>query len=207
MPRSGIFLGFTCVLIVNTLIEDSKLGSPESWGVASWRITLATAAIPPIILLFLVFICPESPRFLIRTRQYGKAYRSLMVLRDREIFAARDFYYIYYQQSTEEQSPDNDEFPKDMASRLERIRHQVKMHFRRTLDSFANYIWRIRGLLVKGPNRRACQSASLVMIAQQLCGVCPFPPAIQIDELVFKLNQFHRSTSSRCIHPRWSSRV
>jgi hypothetical protein len=37
-----------------------------------WRVLLGTAAVPSSILLFIVFLCPESPRFLIRRSEYKK---------------------------------------------------------------------------------------------------------------------------------------
>ncbi|KAL5341593.1 general substrate transporter [Aspergillus crustosus] len=48
----GIFVGFVCVWIVDM----------------NWRILLGTAAVPTVILLFLVFLSPESPRFYIRRK-------------------------------------------------------------------------------------------------------------------------------------------
>ncbi|KAJ6178291.1 hypothetical protein N7519_008752 [Penicillium mononematosum] len=81
----GIFLGFLCALIV----------------MDSWRVLLATAIIPAIVLLFLVFMCPESPRFLIQRNRYPEAYKSLLELRGTPIQAARDLYYIHAQLQTE----------------------------------------------------------------------------------------------------------
>lgn len=49
------------------------------------------------MLLTLVFLCPESPRFLIRKREYAKAFISLRQLRGTDIQAAKDLYYIHSQ--------------------------------------------------------------------------------------------------------------
>lgn len=44
-----------------------------------------------------VYFCPESPRWYIKKKRYAKAYASLKRLRNTELQAARDLYYIYAQ--------------------------------------------------------------------------------------------------------------
>ena len=44
-----------------------------------------------------VYFCPESPRWYIKKKQYAKAYASLKRLRNTELQAARDLYYIHAQ--------------------------------------------------------------------------------------------------------------
>lgn len=150
MRNSGIFLGFVCALLANALITKNGWVTTESW-----RVMLATASIPPTVLLILVFISPESPRFLIRTGKYSDACKSLLALRGAEILASRDLYSIHHQLEREEHL------------NVDRFKHRGIMkqmgYLKRTWNLFAN-----------PRNRRTCQSAFLVMMTQQLCGVSPF---------------------------------
>ena len=141
---SGIFLGFAVVWIVDH----------------NWRIVLGSAAIPAIILLFLVFACPESPRFLIRTNNYRKAYESLRHLRGSDIQAARDLYYIHSQLQTETEllldTPPGNWYSQEA--------------YQEVLKNMG-FFQRVKALWTKPRNRRACLTAFLVMAAQQFCGV------------------------------------
>ena len=77
----GLFLGNAANLILRN----------------SWRWQTASGFIPAVILLTLVFMCSESPRWLIKQGKYGKAYEVLLRLRANELLAARDLYYIHAQ--------------------------------------------------------------------------------------------------------------
>jgi MFS family permease len=81
----GIFLGFCANLAV------------ANTGPISWRLQLGSAFIPAVPLVFGVYFCPESPRWYMKKGQYGKAYESLLRLRNHPIQAARDIYYIHSQ--------------------------------------------------------------------------------------------------------------
>lgn len=141
---SGIFIGFACALIVKD----------------SWRVLLATATIPAIVLLFIVFLCPESPRFLIRRGQYPEAFRSLRYLRGSDIQAARDLYYIHSQLQVETQYGQTT--PSEPWYQKELYQEWLKN------TSFFSRVW---SLWTVPRNRRACVAACIVMAAQQLCGV------------------------------------
>ncbi|KAG2421213.1 hypothetical protein HFD88_000829 [Aspergillus terreus] len=139
----GIFVGFACVWVVDQ----------------NWRVLLGTAAIPALILLFLVFLCPESPRFLIRQGDYAGAFTSLRHLRGTDIQAARDLYYIHSQLQVETASLQGRSAHEWWKGELyqEEIRSK----------SFPQRVW---ALFVLPRNRRACLAAFLVMASQQLCG-------------------------------------
>lgn len=62
-----------------------------------WRWQTGSAFIPAVILLTLVFVCSESPRWLIKQGNYRKAYEVLVRLREHRLLAARDLYYIHAQ--------------------------------------------------------------------------------------------------------------
>jgi len=59
----GIFLG-TCA---NLAVKDT--------GAISWRLQLGSAFIPAIPLLIGIYFCPESPRWLMKKKRYGDAYK------------------------------------------------------------------------------------------------------------------------------------
>ncbi|KAJ5395329.1 uncharacterized protein N7487_009632 [Penicillium crustosum] len=144
----GIFLGFFCALIV----------------MDNWRVLLATAIIPAIVLLFLVFICPESPRFLIQRNRYADAYRSLLELRGTPIQAARDLYYIHAQLQTEATKMWNQEETSWWSER-ERI------YAYQSWINRVNFFERMMYLATNPRTRRACTVALIVMASQQLCGI------------------------------------
>jgi hypothetical protein len=127
----------------------------------SWRALLATAIIPAIVLLFLVFISPESPRFLIQKNEYDEAYKSLLELRGTEIQAARDLYNIHAQLQAEAikiWDPNGVEWSD-------------KMYIYQRWISKGNFFTRMGQLFTTPRTRRACIVASIVMLSQQLCGV------------------------------------
>lgn len=64
-------------------------------GGLNWRLMLASAAIPAIIVLCQVPFVPESPRWLMGKGRHAEAFESLRILRNDEIAAARDCFYQY----------------------------------------------------------------------------------------------------------------
>ncbi|OJJ29783.1 hypothetical protein ASPWEDRAFT_177523 [Aspergillus wentii DTO 134E9] len=140
----GIFIGFACVWIVDR----------------SWRVLLGSAAVPALILLFLVFVCPESPRFLIRKNRYKEAFESLRHLRKTDLQAARDLYYIHTQLQIE----------TELLLQTTPALGYNKQVYQQALYEMG-FFQRVWALWVKPRNRRACLAAFLVMAAQQLCGI------------------------------------
>ncbi|PCG96148.1 General substrate transporter [Penicillium occitanis (nom. inval.)] len=126
----GIFLGCSANLaVMNT-------------GSISWRLQLGSAFIPAIPLLVGVYFCPESPRWHIRNGNIREAYESLRRLRNHEIQAARDLYYIYAQIQVENE-----------------------------IIGTSNYLTRALELFTIPRVRRATLASFVVMIAQQMCGI------------------------------------
>ncbi|KAF1940723.1 MFS sugar transporter-like protein [Clathrospora elynae] len=84
----GIMLGF----IVSVAFQNvTIIGGPTS----PWRWMLASTSIPPLIVCFQVYFCPESPRWYMEKGKFDKAFDSLCRLRKHKIQAARDIYYAY----------------------------------------------------------------------------------------------------------------
>lgn len=126
----GIFLGCCANLaVMNT-------------GKISWRLQLGSAFIPAIPLLVGVYFCPESPRWHIRKGNIRKAFNSLKRLRNHEVQAARDLYYIYAQIQVENEAIGD-----------------------------SNYISRFIELFTVPRIRRATLASGTVMLAQQMCGI------------------------------------
>ncbi|KAF4768891.1 hypothetical protein HAV15_008382 [Penicillium sp. str.  len=134
----GIFLGFFCALI----------------AMDSWRVLLATAIIPAIVLLFGV-----------HRNQYADAYRSLLELRGTPIQAARDLYYIHAQLQTEATNMRNSHEETLWWSERERI------YAYQSWINKVNFFERMMYLATNPRTRRACTAALIVMASQQLCGI------------------------------------
>ncbi|KAK2612565.1 hypothetical protein QQS21_001503 [Conoideocrella luteorostrata] len=126
----GIFLG-TC----------ANLGL-MSIKVDAWRYQLGSAFIPAVPLAILIYFCPESPRWYIKKGRYRDAMRSLLRLRNSQVQAARDLYYIHVQLQVE----------------YEFIGH-------------GDYLKRFIELFKIPRIRRATLASFVVMIAQQMCGI------------------------------------
>lgn len=84
----------------------------------------------------------ESPRWYIKKGRYRNAFRSLKRLRNTELQAARDLYYIYAQ-----------------------LRMEAEL-----VDKQTNYVTRFIQLFTIPRVRRATLASFTVMIAQQMCG-------------------------------------
>jgi MFS family permease len=89
----GIMLGY-----VADLAFLNVPNKPHITGL-NWRLMLASAGIPALIVIAQVFFCPESPRWLMSKGRYAEAYRSLERLRSDPLLASRDLYcesFIYF---------------------------------------------------------------------------------------------------------------
>lgn len=127
---SGDIVSVSILWLTRTLTDGTELGS---------------AFIPAVPLLFGIFYCPESPRWLIRKNRPREAYFSLLRLRGqrRELLAARDLYYIHEELSS---NPEGGSTIEDTFGRFKEL------------------------FVGKKRVRRATVAASTAMIAQQLCG-------------------------------------
>ncbi|KAJ7321019.1 hypothetical protein DFH08DRAFT_1085989 [Mycena albidolilacea] len=124
----GIFLGFCANLALYQV------------GSIAWRLQLGSAFLPAIPLLLGVYMCPESPRWLMKKGRYHDAYASFKRLRNTELQAARDLYYVH---------------------------RQLMEEF--AVLRGANYFSRFVELFTIPRVRRASLAAFVVMIAQQMC--------------------------------------
>ncbi|TKA33682.1 hypothetical protein B0A50_00518 [Salinomyces thailandicus] len=126
----GIFLGFCANLAVYDV------------GAIAWRLQLGSAFIPAVPLVIGIYFCPESPRWLMKKGRYAEAYQSLLRLRNHQIQAARELYYVHAQLL---------------------IEHKI--------IGTTNYAQRIVEMFTIPRVRRATLASFTVMIAQQMCGI------------------------------------
>ncbi|KAF2104429.1 H(+)-myo-inositol cotransporter [Rhizodiscina lignyota] len=69
---------------------------PDQHGIVglNWRLMMASAGIPAVIVCCFVFMCPESPRWYMSKGRYAAAYQAMCRLRYNKIQAARDIFYM-----------------------------------------------------------------------------------------------------------------
>ncbi|KAI9792520.1 MAG: hypothetical protein M1816_002040 [Peltula sp. TS41687] len=149
----GIFLGFATNLAV----------------FGHWRIVLASPLVATVPLLILVFICPESPRFLIRkSKRYPKAYESLRHLRETPLQACRDLYGIHSQLQIETEILQRRRLQVEGRLQIEGQWYSQDLYQKQVQSS--KWWQRVLRLFTVARNRRAALAAFIVMISQQLCG-------------------------------------
>lgn len=85
----GIMLGYAADLIFYQVAD-----TPGIVGL-NWRLMMASAMFPALVVCCFVFTCPESPRWYMSKKQYFRAYQSICTLRHHKIQAARDLYYMH----------------------------------------------------------------------------------------------------------------
>ncbi|KAL6300612.1 hypothetical protein BKA93DRAFT_828919 [Sparassis latifolia] len=93
----GIMFGYVCDLAFYHVPDHRHVHG------LNWRLMLGSAGVPALFIMFQVFFCPESPRWLMSKGRYPEAYDSLVRLRNNPIQAARDLYYIHVLLEAEEQ--------------------------------------------------------------------------------------------------------
>lgn len=133
----GALLGFAANLILYQV------------GDIAWRLQLGSAFLPALPLIFLVFLCPESPRWLMKQNRYHDAFNSFKRLRGSELKAARDLYYAH-SQLTEELESMKCTFPALPGSFLRLIYDQISLDilysFLRTVHGSPHQAWNTRQL-------------------------------------------------------------
>lgn len=125
----GILVGFSSNLIFMNI------------GRLAWRFQLAAAFVPAVPLMVLIWLCPESPRWLMKKGRYQQAYRAFNRIRNTDLISARELFYAHCQIVAESEI------------------FGGKSLGRRVLELFT--VPRIR---------RATVSSSIIVIAQQFSG-------------------------------------
>ena len=127
----GIFLG----LLANIALHD--------YGSNTWRLQLAAPFVPVLLLIFMIYLCPESPAWYVKKGQYDLAYKSLITFRNTELQAAKELY---------------DSYCKQLASF-------------NPLETPSSYLSRIKELFTIPRICHATLASMTTMLCQQLCGI------------------------------------
>lgn len=165
----GIFLGFTANLIVSGV------------GETAWRWQTASSVLPTIVLLTLIFVSSDSPRFLMKrgtSTKYKDAYSTLLSLRGHPILAAKELLYTHYQMEVEKRfisgkvtetdiNHEESEIEESKGTTTSRTLSKARMRQVRSI----NYWQKLSQLFTNKRIRRAMVAAVVVMVSQQLCGV------------------------------------
>lgn len=153
----GIFLGFTANLVVSGV------------GPTVWRWQTASSALPTIVLLSLIFVCPESPRFLMKHGRYTAAYRTLLALRGEPVITAKEMLYVHYQMDVEMRFLRHKRRDAEFATNDNKA--SLKRAFCSRSGRSINYWQKLGQLFTVKRIRRAMVAAVVCMVGQQLCGV------------------------------------
>jgi sugar porter (SP) family MFS transporter len=94
----GIMVGYAADL--------AFYGVPDSSNIQglNWRLMMASAMMPAVIVCCFVFLCPESPRWYISKNRHSKAWHAIQRLRFNKVQAARDLFYIQFLIKAEEEA-------------------------------------------------------------------------------------------------------
>jgi MFS family permease len=149
----GIFLGSTANLSVSGI------------GRSAWRWQTASSIFPTIVLLTLIFVCSDSPRFLMKRgpAKYKEAYTTLLALRGHPILAAKELLYIHYQMDVEKRFISGKLTDAEMGEK-------ARPRFGPTRSININYWQKFGQLFTNKRIRRAMGAAVVCMVSQQLCG-------------------------------------
>ncbi|KAJ5993314.1 hypothetical protein N7451_009038 [Penicillium sp. IBT 35674x] len=99
--RGGLVTSFQLWVAFGTLVGFCSNLIFYRVGRLAWRFQLGAAFVPAVPVLFFVWLCPESPRWLMKKSRYQEAFLSFCRLRNSELIAARDLYYAHCQVMTE----------------------------------------------------------------------------------------------------------
>ncbi|KAI4723989.1 MFS transporter [Aureobasidium sp. EXF-10728] len=95
--RGGLVMSWQIWTAFGILLGTSANLAVKDVGDVAWRLQLGSAFIPAVPLVLGIWFVPESPRWLMSQKKYGKAYQSLLRFRGKPILAARELIYIYAQ--------------------------------------------------------------------------------------------------------------
>lgn len=85
----GIMLGYAADLCFYRVVDRSGIIG------LNWRLMMASAMLPALVVVACVLMCPESPRWYMSKGRHFKAYQSMCRLRHHKLQAARDIYYMH----------------------------------------------------------------------------------------------------------------
>jgi len=84
----GIMLGYVADLALYE-VPDTAVATG-----LNWRLMMASAMLPAVVVCCFVFMCPESPRWYLSKGRHAAAYHAMCQLRYNKVQAARDLFYM-----------------------------------------------------------------------------------------------------------------
>ncbi|EOD44728.1 putative mfs sugar protein [Neofusicoccum parvum UCRNP2] len=84
----GIMLGYVADLALYSVPDTSAATG------LNWRLMMASAMLPAVVVCAFVFLCPESPRWYLSKGRHAAAYHAMCQLRYNKLQAARDLFYM-----------------------------------------------------------------------------------------------------------------
>ncbi|KAK9799225.1 putative Major facilitator superfamily (MFS) profile domain-containing protein [Seiridium cardinale] len=172
---NGIGMG---IKAVNTpvLASETAVGYWRGTSILAWQLwandenlalalILGAPVVPSIVLLCVLAVCPESPRYYLRRGpKYSpeKAYSIIKTLRRCELIAMRDIFLLHksIQQEVELQ------YNKRMS-----LKEFIAFMRPKKYGVFRDFTKQLRELFIKRRNRNPLISSSIAALAQQLCGI------------------------------------
>ncbi|KAM0790923.1 hypothetical protein ACM66B_004230 [Microbotryomycetes sp. NB124-2] len=90
-----VWTAFGIMLGTVSSLAFYKVPDPSNIRGLNWRIMLGSAGVPAIFLFSMVYLLPESPRWLVGRGRHSEAFKSLCRLRHSKMQAARDLFMIH----------------------------------------------------------------------------------------------------------------
>lgn len=84
----GIMLGYVADLALYKVPDTAAATG------LNWRLMMASAMLPAVVVCCFVFLCPESPRWYLSKGRHAAAYHAMCQLRYNKVQAARDLFYM-----------------------------------------------------------------------------------------------------------------
>jgi len=176
-----VALGVACGFLAALIVQEIGLGD-SAWR---WQTASVILALGPM--LALTPVISESPRYLMKKNRMAEAFRTLCTLRETPLQAARDLIYINAQMQAEiillpapPADPESYDHRQEMQQHRDDSGSEVKTEpvsdgkylvaLQERLKR-VNYWTRLGQIFRNKRTRRGTGAASLVMLAQQLCGI------------------------------------
>ncbi|KAF4976861.1 hypothetical protein FZEAL_6526 [Fusarium zealandicum] len=85
----GIMIGYVADLAFYGVPDQNNITG------LNWRLMMASAGVPALIVCSMVYMCPESPRWYLTKKRHSEAYEAMSKLRYNKIQSARDIFYAH----------------------------------------------------------------------------------------------------------------
>jgi len=150
----GIMLGYVADIALY------QVGDTPGVTGLNWRLMMGSAMLPAVVVICLVFLVPESPRWYMSKGRHYKAYESMCRLRHNNIQAARDVFHMHVSLEAEREAG---------TQRGNPVKELISIPRNRRALIGSEIVRNKPGFCVRRPTDK--QRFSQVMFMQQFCGV------------------------------------